>query len=174
MATARLRGEPEDNDPEEDEMRGAMLCGVTDTEEGLEAAAIAAELSDRLGLRLVLAHVADGFGPIGEDGDGTESVSMRGSCERAARVVARVAAESGADDAVQRAAVGDPAALIGQIAAEEAADVIVVSARPRGRFRRRVETSFADRLESETHVPVLIAPPRRRARNGIVTERGRR
>jgi len=90
-------------------MQGTLLCGVTDTEEGLDAAPMAAELSKRLGLRLVLAHVEDGFEPIGEEGDSTESVSMRGSRERAARVVARLAAESGADDAVQRAAVGDPA-----------------------------------------------------------------
>jgi nucleotide-binding universal stress UspA family protein len=155
-------------------MQGTLLCGVTDTEEGLDAAAMAAELSKRLGLRLVLAHVEDGLEAIGEDGDGNESVSMRGSRERAARAVARVAAKSGADDAIQRAAVGDPATLIGQIAAEEAADVVVVSARARGRFRRRLETSFAERLESETPVPVLIAPPRPRARNGIVTERGQR
>jgi hypothetical protein len=38
-------------------MRGTMVCSVTDTEEGRRALQLAVELSGRLGLRLVLAHV---------------------------------------------------------------------------------------------------------------------
>jgi nucleotide-binding universal stress UspA family protein len=117
-------------------MRGTILCGVSESEEGREALAVAVELSERLDLRLELAHVVEGIGRIDGDGDGAESVSMRGSRERAARVVARLAAEHGVThSAAQRSAVGDSAALMGQIAAEEAADLIVVSARPHGRFR---------------------------------------
>jgi nucleotide-binding universal stress UspA family protein len=78
-------------------MRGTIVCGVTDSEEGRGALDVAAELSQRLGLRLVLVHVADG--------------------------VAR--------SAEQRSAVGDLAALLGQTAAEEAADLIVVGSRAR-------------------------------------------
>jgi nucleotide-binding universal stress UspA family protein len=70
----------------------------------------------------------------------------------------------GARRAARRVAVGDPAGLLGQIAAEEAADVIVVGARARG-WRRRLDTRLADELESETPVPVLIAPPRGRRRS---------
>jgi nucleotide-binding universal stress UspA family protein len=66
-----------------------------------------------------------------------------------------------ADRAERRVAVGEPAARIGQIAAEEAADMIVIAARPRG-WRKRLESSLADALESETPAPVLIAPPRSR------------
>jgi nucleotide-binding universal stress UspA family protein len=51
---------------------------------------------------------------------------------------------------------------LGQIAAEEAADLIVVGARSRGRLRRGLESRLADELETETPVPVLIAPPRLR------------
>ena len=49
--------------------------------------------------------------------------------------------------------------MLGQIAAEEAADVIVVGARARG-WRRRLDSSLAAELETETPVPVVIAPPR--------------
>jgi nucleotide-binding universal stress UspA family protein len=77
-----------------------------------------------------------------------------------------------ADRAERRVAVGDGPSLLGRIAAEEAADLIVVGAKTRGRLRRGLESRLADELETETPVPVLIAPPRLRearktmARNG--------
>src|SRR5687768_7098844 len=43
------------------QMRGTMVCSVSDTEEGRGALELAAELSKRFGLRLVLAHVASGI-----------------------------------------------------------------------------------------------------------------
>jgi nucleotide-binding universal stress UspA family protein len=142
-------------------MRGTILCGVNDSDAGRGALELAAELGDRLGLRLVVAHVADGLPPVGGDGNGDESVTTRANREGASRLVARLAAEHGlAGSAEQRSAVGDPAALLGQIAAEEAADMIVVGSRARGRPWRGLESKLARRLETETPVPVLIAPPR--------------
>jgi nucleotide-binding universal stress UspA family protein len=127
----------------------------------VDALALGAELSDRLGLRLVLAHAVDGIEPIG-DGNGGESVTMKANREGAERRLVRLATAHGvASRAERRIAVGDPAASLGQIAAEEAADVIVVGARARG-WRRRLESRLADELETETPVPVLIAPPRAR------------
>ncbi|MDQ3867820.1 MAG: universal stress protein [Actinomycetota bacterium] len=142
-------------------MRGTILCGVDDSDDGRSALELAAELSERLGARLVLVHVADGLPPAGAAGD--ESVTTRASREGAARLLTRLAAEHGvAGSAEQRSAVGDPAALLGQIAAEEAADMIIVGARARGRLRRGLESRLVRELETETPVPVLIAPPRRR------------
>jgi nucleotide-binding universal stress UspA family protein len=157
-------------------MRGTIVCGVTDSEAGRGALAVAAELSERLGLRLVLVHVADGIAPLDLNGDCSESVSTRADGKGAARLLARLAAEHGvAGSAEQRSAVGDPAALLGQIAAEEAADVIVVGSRERGRLRRRLESRLARQLETETPVPVLIAPPRtRHPRKPAASARGRR
>lgn len=147
-------------------MRGTIVCGVTDDDEGRGALALAAELSQRLGLRLVLAHVADGIAPVDVNGEESESVTSRADRQGAARLVARLAAEHGVAGSVeQRSAVGDPAALLGQIAAEEAADVIVVGSRARGRLRRGLESRLARQLETTTPVPVVIAPPQtRRAR----------
>lgn len=143
-------------------MRGTIVCGVSDSEQGRDALNVAAELSERLGLRLVLAHVADGIAaPDTEGGHGGESMAMKGSREGAARLVVRLAAECGLSErAERRSAVGDPAALLGQIAAEEAADLIVVGARTRGWPRRRLESQLAEQLETATQVPVLIARPR--------------
>ena len=148
-------------------MRGTMICGVTDAEEGRGALKMAVELSERLGLRLVLAHVAEGIGRVDGEGDDDEdeSVTMKANREGAARLVAELVAENGLGESVERRwAVGDPGELLGQIAAEEAADLILVGARSRGRLRRGLESRLADQLERETPLPVLIAPPPARAR----------
>jgi len=143
-------------------VRGTLVCGVNDSDDGRSALELAVALSERLGLRLVLAHISDDIPPV-SDGDGEESVPAKANREGAARLLARLAAEYGvADRAERRSGSGDAAALIGRIAAEEAADLIVVGARLRGRLRRGLETRLAEQLASETPVPVLIAPPRPR------------
>jgi nucleotide-binding universal stress UspA family protein len=141
-------------------MQGTLVCGVDTSEDGRTALELAVELSARLGLRLVLAHVSSGIEPVASDPDGAESVSMKANREGAARLLARLAAEHGvADRAERRTGSGDTATVIGQIAAEEAADLIVVGSRPRGRLRRGFESRLAEQLGDETPVPVLIAPP---------------
>ena len=60
-------------------MRGTIVCGVTDSAEGHSALELGAELSKRLGMRLVLAHVAEGLAPLEGQGDNNESVTMKGS-----------------------------------------------------------------------------------------------
>jgi nucleotide-binding universal stress UspA family protein len=142
-------------------MHGTLVCAVADGAENDDAVAQAVALSERLGLRLVLAHVVHGLTLPG-DGDG-ESVTMKGDRKAAERRLEELARDHELEDgAERRVAVGDPARLLGQIASEEAADVIVVGARPCGWGRRRLESRLARELETETPVPVLIAPPRRR------------
>jgi nucleotide-binding universal stress UspA family protein len=138
-------------------MRGTLLCWVNDSAHGRAALTTAAELSDRLNLRLVLAHVADEIGGASTD----EKPAWTRQREGADRLVARLAAEHGLSDRVERrSAVGDPAALLGQMAAEEAADLIVIGVPAGGRLRRSSEGRLAEHLESATTVPVLIAPLR--------------
>jgi nucleotide-binding universal stress UspA family protein len=155
-------------------MQGTIVCVVSDTNAGRQALAVAVELTERLGLRLVLAHVAEGVGSL--NGDGDESVTMKGRRGEAERLLARLAAECAVTDrAERRVAVGDVPSRLGQIAAEEAADLIVVGAKTRGRLRPGMESRLAEELETETSVPVLIAPPRlRQARKTMVIKGGRR
>lgn len=157
-------------------MQGTLICGVTDTDDGRTALVLARELSERLALRLVLVHVANGIEATnGKDDDGYESVSMRNDRLGATRLLARLSAEYGiADTAERREAVGDPAAMLGQIAAEEAGDLIVVGSRARGRFRRGLESKLAEELETATTVPVIIAPPRDRGPRTVARTGGRR
>ena len=87
-------------------------------------------MSERLGLRLVLAHAAGGFDPIAANGEEVESVSTKADREGGERLLARLAADYGiVDRAERRVGTGDAATVIGQIAAEEAADLIVVGSR---------------------------------------------
>jgi nucleotide-binding universal stress UspA family protein len=141
-------------------MRGTIVCSVTDTDEGHAALELGVELSERLGLRLVLAHVAEGFASVAHDGDDNESVTMKANRRGGQLFLERVVREYGvARSAECRVAVGDTALLVGQIAAEEAADVIVVGSRARRWPGRGLESRLAEELESETPVPILIAPP---------------
>jgi nucleotide-binding universal stress UspA family protein len=142
-------------------MHGTLVCAVTDGAENSDAVAQAAELSERLGLRLVLAQVVEGIATV--NGNGDESITMQSDRRLAERELETLARDHGlADGAWRRVAIGDPAAVLGQIASEEAADVIVVGARARGWRRRGLESRIAQELEAETPVPVLIAPPRKR------------
>jgi nucleotide-binding universal stress UspA family protein len=142
-------------------MHGTLICAVTEGTENDEAVAQALAISERLGLRLVLTHVVDGIAL--DNGDGEESITMKGDRTVAERRLAELAHDHGIDDSAElRVAVGDSATLLGQIASEEAADVIVVGARTRGWGRRGLESRLARELEAETPVPVLIAPPRTR------------
>ena len=142
-------------------MNGTLLCAVSEGEESMDVLELGAELSDRLGLRLVLAHAVDGSDGLGEENESVTMKANRVGAER--RLEDLVQAHGLARRAERRVGVGEPAILLGQIAAEEAADVIVVGAPARG-WRKRLESRFADELGSETPVPVLIAPPRTRVR----------
>jgi nucleotide-binding universal stress UspA family protein len=149
-------------------VRGTILCGVTDSDEGHSALELGVELSERLGLRLVLAHVAEGLAPPDGYGDDNECVTMKGNRRGGELFLARLAREHGVGDTAEcRVAVVEPALLVGQIAAEEAADVIVVGSRARRWPGGGLQSKFAEGLESESPVPILIAPPangrRRRA-----------
>jgi len=130
-------------------VHGTLVCAVTESDESEDAVALGAQLSARLGLRLVLAHAVDGVAALGQRRDGAE---------RRLRELAEQHGVAGTAD--RRVAVGDPAALVGRIAAEEAADVIVVGARPRRWRRRSPGSRLAHELKTETPVPVLLAPPR--------------
>ena len=152
----------------EDIVRGTIVCGMTDSDEGHSALELGAELSKRLGMRLVLAHVAEGLAPLEGYGDDNESVTMKGNRRGGELLLARLAREHGVGHTAEcRVAVGEPALLVGQIAAEEAADVIVVGSRARGWPGRGLQSKLAEGLERETPLPILIAPPangrRRRA-----------
>jgi nucleotide-binding universal stress UspA family protein len=136
---------------------GTIVCGVNDSTGACDALQLAAALRDRLGLRLVVAHVA-------AHADGGRS-SQRSSAEQLfARVVEQAAIRGPME---RRSGVGDRAGRLAQIAAEEGADIIILGS-PRERrpgWRRRL--TLARALEGATSCPVVIAPPQTRRRSQL-------
>jgi nucleotide-binding universal stress UspA family protein len=129
---------------------GTVLCGVDETLEAHAAAGMAAALATRLGLRLVLAHV----------------VAAEDAAADAEGALARLADELPRPDEVElRVEAGDRAELLGRLAAEEGADLIVLGSRPRRRRDRWLRCPLARQLETVTPVPILIAPPQTRRRS---------
>lgn len=140
-------------------MTGTIVVGVTDTPEGRGAAQLAAALGERLGLRLVLAHVVDAPPAA------LESVTTRQGLSGGERTLAEIAREVTDNGADVRVVVGRRAERLAQIAAEEGADVIVLGSRPQGMRGRGLRCSLARELEAATPAPVVIAPPQTRKRS---------
>jgi nucleotide-binding universal stress UspA family protein len=141
-------------------MGGTIVCGVNESRGARHAARVAGALSEQLGLRLVLAHVVDGFtvadGTVGHD----ESVTTTQAREGGKRLLDRLVAEQHIDGADQRIEVGDAAERLAEIAADERAALILVGARARGRRWRPVLRSDLSRdLAHVTSCPVLVVPP---------------
>jgi nucleotide-binding universal stress UspA family protein len=142
-------------------MSGTILCGVNDTPEGRAAAQMAAALSTRLELRLVLAHVVHGL-----PRDAADSTVGRQLVEDGESSLAAIARETRpAGDVDLRVELGDRADLLAQIAAEEGADLIVLGSRTRGFRDGGLRCGLARELEAATPAPILIAPPQTRKRS---------
>jgi nucleotide-binding universal stress UspA family protein len=131
---------------------GTILCGVDGSRGARDALQLAGAVSERLGLRLVVAHV------VGDD-------ELVRSGERVLNDLAEH--EVGNEPPERRLAIGDRAARLAEIAVEEGADLIVIGSPSESRrtFGRR--GTLARELESATSCPVLIAPRQTRPRSEL-------
>ncbi len=57
-----------------------------------------------------------------------------------------------------RVVFGEPAELLARVAADEAADLVVIGARPAGLGGRHLRYALARELEAATSAPLLLAP----------------
>src|SRR5262249_1105644 len=138
-------------------MNGTIVCAV-DGSEGVDAAVeVAKRLAERFEARVLLVSVADGLG-FRRRGDGGGAVSRRPAPAGAPRRVERLVADHALTDEEHRVAVGDRVEAVATIAAEEAADLIVVGSR-RGLLGRTFRSSLAAELASTAPCPVVVAPP---------------
>jgi nucleotide-binding universal stress UspA family protein len=148
-------------------MGGTIVCGVDGSADSLGAVKVAAQFADRLGSRLILAHVAEpvhvayaasyplgGFGGPMATAYETESEEEAG-----ARLLEGVAADAGLADAERRVTIGDPAEQLAELAEEEDADLIVVGSRGRGAVKAVLLGSVSHSLIGIARCPVLIVPP---------------
>jgi nucleotide-binding universal stress UspA family protein len=136
-----------------------IVCAVDESPGAVDAIVVAAGLSKRLGLRLVLAHVVDGYRRT--NGVEVGSVPAHREGQRLLERVARThSLESAAD---RRAEVGDRASELSRIAGEEVAVLIVVGSRGRYRRQRGRMSRLSAELRSTAPCPVVVVPsqPRR-------------
>jgi nucleotide-binding universal stress UspA family protein len=148
-------------------MGGSIVCGIDGSADSRAAVKVAAQLADRLGKTLILAHVAEfahvpnaaaypfggiaGPTPIAEEAESEE--------EAAARLLECVADDAGVADAERRVAIGHPAERLADLADEEDADLIVVGSRGRGALKAAFLGSVSYNLVGVARCPVLIVPP---------------
>ena len=142
-----------------------IVCGVDGSEQARHAASAALRLADRLGAQLTLVHVTPtrsvapvdrfpfgvdpGFGrspelPFSESEDAFDSLSSdvaAASLEREVRL-------------------GEPAAVLAQVAADCDAELIVVGSRGRGAWRSAVLGSVSSDVARLAPCPVMIVPER--------------
>jgi nucleotide-binding universal stress UspA family protein len=141
----------------------SIVCGVDGSPDSQTAIGVAARLAERLGARLVLAHVVEvalvpyaAIGGAGGIAPPPMIPPLREEQEEAgARLLERIAVAVGLGDAEQRVAVGLPAERLADLADDEDAELIVVGSRGRGRFLGSVSNS----LVGVARCPVLIVPP---------------
>jgi len=150
-------------------MGGSIVCGVDGSTDSRAALGVAASLAERLGARLVLAHVAElalvPYAAVGGMGGG--GIAPRPMMpakpdeqeEAGRRLLEQIAVELGQEDAELRVVVGFPAERLADLADEEDAELIVVSSRGRGRFKAAFLGSVSNSLVGVARVPVLIVPP---------------
>jgi nucleotide-binding universal stress UspA family protein len=133
-----------------------IVCAVDESPGADEAIEVAAGLSKRLRLRLVLAHVVDGYRRT--NGADTGSVQAHRAGQRLLeRIARRHKLESAAD---RRAEVGDRASELSRIAGEEAAVVILVGSRGRYHRGRGRMSRLSAELRSAAPCPVVVVPQR--------------
>lgn len=131
----------------------AIVCGINGSQGARDALRVASVLSVQFGARLVLAHVADGFATAGD-----ESLSTKTSRQGGERLLAE-AAHGQRVQIESRLEVGRPAEVLARIAAEEAAGLIIVGSRRRGRLRTGLRSAVAEELAASASCPVVVVPP---------------
>jgi nucleotide-binding universal stress UspA family protein len=148
-------------------MGRSVICGVDGSPDSHAALKVAAQFADRLGSKLILAHVAElAYVPYaaaypfgGTAGPMTMAADADSEEEEAAELLERVAVDAGLPDAERRAAIGHPAERLAELADEEDAELIVVGSRGRGAFKAAFLGSVSYNLVGVARCPVLIVGP---------------
>jgi nucleotide-binding universal stress UspA family protein len=146
-----------------------IVCAVDGSPGSRDALRVATELSETLGLRLVLAHVARRIRPAGGLSLGNDAQAR----DRAEILLERACREHGLDGLVERRVeVGDCATELARIVSEEGASMLVVGSRHSRTLRRGLAGDLATELGCTLGCPVVVVPPTAGARGLLRAGRG--
>jgi nucleotide-binding universal stress UspA family protein len=122
-----------------------ILVPIDSTARGTESAEVGRRLAERTGARLLLLHVA------GPDISAADSAHAESAMDKIARAANGRSVES-------RVEWGEPVRVIGEVANQEAVDVIVLAPHHRGWFEVLARPSVTGQLVSRARAPLLIWP----------------
>jgi nucleotide-binding universal stress UspA family protein len=141
--------------------RSSIVCGLDGSSASCEALQVAHRLGERLGLRLVLAHVLPlpiiAAAPQVAFAADPRDLEIDGRAGRELLEQAARAADVGAE-AARRVEFGDPAERLLVVAEEEGAEMIVVGSRRRGAWDAALHGSVPAALATRATRPVLVVP----------------
>lgn len=144
-------------------MPSSIVCGVDQSEGAKQALRLAAQLRDRLGLQLVLAHATPVPVPIparaGIHGAAAYEPYAHETAQGAGiNFLEDLIASEGLDEVRVRCEPGSAADSLLRIADEEQAELIVVGTRGRGRLRAALLGSVSLAVATSAPCPVVVVP----------------
>jgi nucleotide-binding universal stress UspA family protein len=147
-------------------MESSVVCGVDGSKDSAVALAFAARIAERLGARLVLAHVVDPVGPAraatgigaGEVPLGILVTTPDDQLRAGEGLLTDMARAAGIEHAEQRVVAGLAPERLAALAEEEGAELIVVGSRGRGAFKAAFLGSVSTSLIGISRVPVVVVP----------------
>jgi len=140
-------------------MSRAVVCGIDGSAESLAGAAVAARLAERLGLRLVLAHVIEGARAFPHGDQHQRDRRWRRAAADAASLFARVEHRLDGMEVERRLLCGSPARVLSALPAEEDVALLVVGSRGRGAVKSVLLGSVSSTVARASDRPVVVVPP---------------
>jgi nucleotide-binding universal stress UspA family protein len=140
----------------------SIVCGVDETQHARFALLTAERFARKLGVRLVVVHVAEHvIQPSAFMNSNTVRLATQDHRETLAGLdlVKRVIRDEGVSNAEAKALHGDPAECLADVADEERAEMIVVGSRGLGAFKAVFLGSVSNALIGVARCPVLVVPP---------------
>ncbi len=140
----------------------SIVCGIDGSPDARAALRVAAKLSGRLGLRLVVAHIlqmaelgSPGFSPAGRM---PVMTAVDAQIDAGEQLLEQILREEDLADVERRVAYGFPAEGLADLADEQHAEMIVVGSRGRGAFKAAFLGSVSTELIGVARCPVLVVP----------------
>jgi nucleotide-binding universal stress UspA family protein len=144
-------------------LNGSLVCGVDDSDHARAAARVAARLSEKLRLKLVLVHVSQVPALVGSralgSGDPLDASLSPDDDKHAHYLLAAVAVEEALGPVESRVEFGLPAEQLVRVAEQEETELIVLGSRGQGSLKAVLLGSVSMGVIARARCPVLVVPP---------------
>jgi nucleotide-binding universal stress UspA family protein len=136
----------------------SIICGIDGSKESRAAAGVAASLAGSLGLRLVLAHVAEDW-PTFPYGDARlVELQRRAATEDASQMLQRVGSTLPGDAWEPKVVFGPAVDALIELGRAEAAELLVIGSRGRRPVTAALLGSVSGALANMAECPVVVVP----------------